>query len=78
MARAYSASLGCIALIICVVRGLFAGFTADEILGQAIRALVMFAAIGFALAWIADVIIRQSVEGNFRQAVQKLQEKDSS
>ena len=77
MARAYAACLGCIALLICIFRGLLIGDLPDEILGRAIGMLVVFTSLGFGLGWAAETVIRQSVEVNFRRAMQKLQEKQT-
>ncbi len=78
MARSYAACLGLIAFVICIIRGLLFGTETNGTLRVAIGMLLAFAPLGYFLGWITDGLIRQSVEANFRRAVKKAQERESS
>ena len=78
MARSYAACLGLIAFVICIIRGLIISNSPDGTLSHALVMLLVFAPVGYFLGWIADGLIRQSVEANFRRALKKAQERVSS
>ena len=69
MARSYAACLATIALLIGLLRSVVGGeFTADA-LAQVASLTLLFAVVGFAVGAMADWLIRQSVEANFRRVV---------
>ena len=78
MARSYAACLGLLALVICIIRGIVMGNAPDATLMRALGMLLAFTPRGFFLGWIAEGLVRQSVEANFRRAVKKAEEKQSS
>ncbi len=78
MAHSYGASLGCIAFVICIIRGICLSHSADETLLRAVGLMLAFAPLGYILGSITEGIVRQSVEMNFRRAVQKEEEKQTS
>ncbi len=72
MARGYAACLGAIALLVSILRNVLDGQTSPEAISQTLVLTVVFVAIGFVVGAIADGLIRQSVESNFRRAVAKM------
>lgn len=72
MARAYSGVLGCIAMILVIVRGLVLGLLPDDILTQALVVFFAFVAIGFCIGSIAEKTVYESVENRFRSEMARL------
>ena len=71
MARGYAACLGAIALAISVLHAATSGdWSADSLASAAVLALV-FAGIGYCIGLVADSLIRQAVEADFRHAVER-------
>jgi hypothetical protein len=58
-----------------ILLGLLHGDIPESILVQSLGATVAFAAIGWVLGQVADSIVRQSVEMNYRARFEKLREK---
>ncbi len=73
MARAYSAVLGSIALIIVILRGLLASVWPDEILSGALAAFAAFAVVGYCIGYFAERTVCDSVEFRFRKEMARLQ-----
>jgi cytochrome bd-type quinol oxidase subunit 1 len=78
MARSYGVCLGLIAFVICIARGLLMSDSSDAIVIRSIGMMLAFAPLGFILGWITEELVRQSVEKNFRRAVEKAEEKQTS
>ncbi len=70
MAHAYAARLGCIAMIFGLTRtilqdgGIISGVVGGLLL------LIIFAVVGFVIGSLAENMIRQSLEVNFRKRVE--------
>ncbi|MCC6511597.1 MAG: hypothetical protein IT423_21035 [Pirellulaceae bacterium] len=73
MARAYSGVLGAMAMTFVIVRGLWFGTLADEILGLCLVVFTVFAAVGYVIGSIADRTVCDSVENRFRSEIARLQ-----
>ena len=52
------------------LRGAILGEFASSVAQEAIMALVVFSGIGFVAGWIADYLIRDSLERKFRDRVE--------
>ncbi len=75
MARGYAACLGAIALAISVLHSATSGdWSADRLSAAAVLGL-LFAAIGYAIGTVADGLIRQAVEADFRRAVEQYRQR---
>ncbi len=72
MARAYAATLGMTAFAVLALRGLARGDLASDMLGPGLRALIGFAVIGYFVGAACDRLIRQSVEAEFRESIERL------
>ncbi len=51
------------------MRGAFQGELAGEVAMEAIIAMLVFACVGAVAGWIADYLVRDSIEGMFRKRV---------
>lgn len=78
MAHSYAVCLGLIAFVICIIRGLLTSESPDAVLVRAVTMMLAFAPLGFILGWITEALVRQSVEANFRRAVENAEEKQTS
>ena len=74
LGRLFAGSLGSIALSTTIILGLMNGTPAESILTQCLPFTVVFATIGLATGQIADSMVRQSVEMNYRNKFEKLRE----
>ncbi len=72
LGRLFSACLGCIALSTTILLGLTSNETPESILIQSLMATVAFATIGLGIGQVADSVVRQSVEMNYRNKFEKL------
>lgn len=72
MARAYSSVLGCMALSLAIMRGVFIGQPPDEILTQALFVLFTFICVGFCIGYAAEKTVYESVEKRFREEMARL------
>lgn len=52
-----------------VMRGAVRGELADSVAAEAILAMLVFASVGFVAGWIADYLVRDSLERIFRARV---------
>ncbi len=73
MARAYSGVLGAMALSLVILRGLMLGMLPNEILSQGLVVFFAFAIIGYAIGFLADKTVCESVENRFRSEMARLQ-----
>lgn len=71
MARAYAGILGAIALTMVVLRGVLAGELITSVVMQGLFFQAVFSAIGLAIGWSTDLVLRQSLEFRFRQEVEQ-------
>ncbi len=71
MARQYAAILGLLALLVSLLRGLLAGGAGEATLWTAWLSLLAFTAIGAAIGWLAERIVRDAVSS---QILSELQE----
>ena len=72
MARAYSGVLGCMAMSLAILRGVFLGLPPDEILTQALLVLFTFVCVGFCIGYAAEKTVYESVENRFREEMARL------
>lgn len=63
MARTYAGILGPLAMMTSLVRGLIAGGGSESVLWTAWGYLLVFAAIGGMLGWIAERTVEDAVHG---------------
>ena len=63
MARAYAGILGPLAMVTSLTRGLLAGGGSESVLWTAWGYLLMFAAIGGLLGWMAQRTVEDAVRG---------------
>ena len=52
-----------------VLRGAISGGLAASVAGEAIVAMIVFAGLGAVAGWIADYLVRDSLETRFRRRV---------
>ena len=69
MLRSYAVSLGALAMGLVVFRGLILGEFAGSVAKEAIIAMVVFMGVGAVAGWIADYLVRDSMERTFRARV---------
>ena len=74
LGRLFAACLGSIALSASIILGLLSGETPESILAQSLIATVAYATIGLGIGQVADSVVRQSVEINYRNKFEKLRE----
>ncbi len=74
LGRLFAACLGSIALSTTIILGLVSGETPESILIHCLSASVVFATIGLGIGQVADSVVRQSVEMNYRNKFEKLRE----
>ncbi len=61
MARTYAGILGPLALVTCVARGLIHATSSETVLFGAWCSLLVFAALGWVIGWIAGRVVQESV-----------------
>jgi hypothetical protein len=71
MARAYAARLGCIAMSFDLFKHVLAGQSFGQGLWHAVGCLIGFSIVGWFLGSLTESLIRQSMEANFREKVEK-------
>ncbi len=69
MLRSYAVSLGALAMGLVVLRGAIHGELAASVAMEAIVAMLVFACVGGVAGWIADYLVRDSLERMFRSRV---------
>ena len=74
LGRLFAACFGCIALSTTILLGLMGSETPESILTHSLMATVVFATIGLGIGQVADSVVRQSVEMNYRNKFEKLRE----
>jgi hypothetical protein len=69
MLRGYAVSFGAIAMSVVLLRGAFRGELASSVTKEAIVMMVLFTIAGSVVTWIADQLVRDTVETTFRRRV---------
>ena len=75
MARAYAARLGCIAFVFGMMRHFLNGGHVDQTIANSLGLLLVFAVLGYVIGATAEGLIRQSVEINFRNSIEKYRQR---
>jgi hypothetical protein len=68
--RSYAVSLGALAMGLVVFRGAIQGEPALGVAMEAIVAMFIFTCVGGIVGWIADYLVRDSLERTFRARVE--------
>jgi hypothetical protein len=75
LARTFASLLGLLAFSLLIARAVIHGWgTQDTMIGASIAAAI-FAAIGFAAGGIAELLVQDSVTGQFKAALAEMEEK---
>jgi hypothetical protein len=69
MGRAYAGSLGLLACVIILIRGLVHGAGAEATILAASGGLFLFAFVGYVAGQLADMLVRESVASQFQTAM---------
>jgi len=75
LGRLFAASFGCIALSTTILLGLLSENMPESILAHSLATTVVFAIVGLGIGQVADSVVRQSVEMNYRNKFEKLRER---
>lgn len=75
MARAYSGILAAVAVSLAITRGLVLGMMPNEILVQSLWFFFLFAAIGYCIGFVAERVVTESLENQYRSEVTALHAK---
>jgi hypothetical protein len=67
--RSFAVSLGAFAMGLVVFRGAIQGEHAGSVASEAIVAMLVFLCLGAVAGWIADYLVRDSLERMFRARV---------
>ena len=78
MARQYAAILGLLALVVSLLRGLMAGGANEATLWTAWLGLLVFTALGAAIGWLAERIVRDSVSSQLLTESQEQKPKSAA
>lgn len=78
MARAYSGILAAVAVSLAITRGLVMGMMPNEILVQSLWFFFVFAFIGYCIGFIAERVVTDSLETQYRSEVAALHAKANS
>ena len=70
MLRSFAVSLGALAMGLVVARGAIHGELAGSVAIEAIGAMLVFTCVGGIAGWIADYLVRDSLERMFRARVE--------
>lgn len=74
MQRSFAMSLGALALAIVTFRGALRGDLIIEVVPAGIAAMILFSAIGWVAGMVADYLVRDAVERNYRQRLSQYRE----
>lgn len=75
MARAYSGVLAAVAVCLAITRGLVLGMMPNEILTQVLLFFFVFALVGYCIGFIAERVVTESLETQFRSDLAALKAK---
>ncbi len=78
MARAYSGILAAVAVSLAITRGLVLGMMPNEILVQCLWYFFLFAFIGYCIGFVAERVVTESLETQYRSEVAGLHAKVNS
>jgi NhaP-type Na+/H+ or K+/H+ antiporter len=78
MARAYSGILAAVAVALAITRGLVLGMMPNEILVQCLWFFFLFAVLGYFIGYVAERVVTDSLETQFRTEVTALHAKVNS
>jgi F0F1-type ATP synthase assembly protein I len=78
MARAYSGILAAVAVSLAITRGLVLGMMPNEILVQSLWFFFLFAFIGYCIGFVAERVVTESLETQYRSEVTALHAKVNS
>ncbi len=76
MARTYAGLLGLIAFVTIMIRCAIHGANIDNTIWSAFIAMVVWAALGWVFAWIAERIVVESVQRSFKMQMAKFDNAD--
>ncbi|MEX0824954.1 MAG: hypothetical protein WD119_02245 [Pirellulaceae bacterium] len=74
MQRSFAVSLGALALAIVAFRGALRSDLIIDVVPSGMAAMIVFSAIGWIAGMIADHLVRDAVERNYRQRLSKYRE----
>jgi hypothetical protein len=66
VSRVYAGTLGLLAFLTCLVRGLMHGDAPTSVLTVACCGLLVFALLGSVLGWLASLTVEDAVRGRLR------------
>lgn len=66
MAHVYAGILGPLAFLTCVARGIVHGGGTESVLWTAWCSLLVFAAVGYVIGWVAGQTVEESVRGRIQ------------
>ena len=69
MPRSFAATLSALAMALVAMRGAIGGEPVASVTAEAIVAMFVFAGIGYVAGWIADYLVRESLERKFRERI---------
>jgi hypothetical protein len=75
LGRSFAACFGCIALVAVILIGLANGDHSESILSRAIYAIAAYAFVGWCVGSVANGIVMNSVEMNYRTRFEQLRQK---
>jgi hypothetical protein len=75
LGRLFAASFGCIALSTSILLGLLSEEIPESILTHSLASTAVFAIVGLGIGQVADSVVRQSVEMNYRAKFEKLRDR---
>jgi hypothetical protein len=78
LARSFAACLGSIAMMFNIIGGVMIGDGVESTLIRSMLSLFVFATLGWIVGQTADLMVRQSLEANFRRKVEKIRENKDS
>jgi hypothetical protein len=78
MARAYSGILAAVAVALAITRGLVLGMMPNEILVQCLGFFFLFAVLGYCIGYVAERVVTDSLETQYRAEVTALHAKANS
>lgn len=78
MARQYAGILGLLALMVSLMRGIFAGGASEATLWTAWLSLLAFTVLGAVIGWLAERIVRESVSSQILSELQDKKPEQSS
>jgi hypothetical protein len=72
MGRSFAACLGCIAMLTQIIAGFVVGMDTETILVRSVVAMVVAALPGWIIGHMADAVVRESIEAQYRRQIEQL------